>query len=60
MRKINIYELNGGFEIYDGAGHLIKGGFASHDEAVQWAKENNFEILDVFFAVSENNPIFAS
>lgn len=60
MEKVTIYEFDGSFDIHDEAGHMIEEGFASHDEAVQWAKENNFEIVDVFFAVSENNPIFAS
>lgn len=60
MRKINIYELNGSFEIYDGAGHLIKGGFASHDEATSWAMKRNYVIQDIFLAIWEINPIFAS
>ncbi len=60
MRKINIYELNGSFEIYDGAGHLIKGGFASHDEATLWAMKRNYVIQDIFLAIWEINPIFAS
>jgi len=53
MNKVTIYELDGSFDIYDEAGHMIEEGFASHDEAVLWANENNFEIVDVFFAVLE-------
>lgn len=59
MKTINIYELNGGFDIYDEAGHLIKGGFASHGEATLWAKRKNFQIQDIFLVVWKNNLIFA-
>jgi len=60
MKKINIFEFDGSFDIHDEAGHLIKGGFASHGEAAVWAKKNNFQIQDIFLVVWENSPIFAS
>ena len=52
MKKAIIYEFDGGFDIHDEAGHMVKQGFNSHGEAVLWAKKKNLEILDIFLVVS--------
>ena len=52
MKKAIIYEFDGGFDIHDEAGHMVKQGFNSHGEAVSWAKKKNLEILDIFLVVS--------
>lgn len=49
MKQVTIYEFNDSFDIHNEAGHLIKGGFATHGEAALWAKKNNFQIQDIFF-----------
>lgn len=49
--SVKIYEFNNFFDVYDVNGKPIKIGFTTEAEAVYFCKKNNYNLIDVFFAV---------
>lgn len=37
------------YHLYEESGEMVEGGFISHDEAKQWAIDNNLKVVDNFF-----------